>query len=132
MSCIRSHGNKATEVALAKLFRRHKITGWHRQVEVRIMKAVGGIFRVRLDFIFPKFRIAVFVDGYFWHDCLRHGTQPKWNRAFWKNKFAKNKARDRRVNRALWRVGWRAVRIWECALKKRPLTCVQQVRCLQK
>lgn len=132
MSCIRSHGNKATEVALAKLFRRHKITGWRRQVEVRIKKAGGGIFRVRPDFIFPKFRLAVFVDGCFWHGCPRHGTQPKGNRAFWKNKFAKNKARDRRVNRALRQAGWGVVRIWECVLKKCPLDCVRQVQLLRK
>lgn len=58
----------------------------------------------------------------------RHGTQPKGSRVFWKNKFAKNKARDRRVNRALRRGCWRVVRIWECALKKRPLDYVQQIQ----
>jgi len=128
MACIRSHGNQATEVALARLFRRHGITGWRRQVEVRIKKAEGKIFKVRPDFVFPKFRLAVFVDGCFWHGCPKHGTQPKGNRVFWKNKFARNKARDRRVNRALRRGGWRVVRIWECALKQRPLACVRQVQ----
>ena len=84
--------------------------------------------KVRPDFIFPKFKLAVFVDGCFWHGCPRHGTQPKGNRAFWKNKFARNRARDRLVNRALRAAHWRVVRIWECALKKNPLNCLRRVR----
>ena len=107
MSRIRSRGNKATELALIKLFRRHKITGWRRN-----QKVFG-----RPDFIFRQARFAVFVDGCFWHGCPRHGTQPKGNRAFWKKKFARNIARDRLVNRALRRAGWRVLRIWEHTLR---------------
>jgi DNA mismatch endonuclease (patch repair protein) len=149
MSRIRSHGNKATEVALAKLFRRHGITGWRRQVKIQVTSDRRRVARkarkpgpslvtrhpplsVRPDFVFARSRTAVFVDGCFWHGCPRHGTQPKGNRAFWKNKFARNKARDRRVNRVLRRAGWRVVRIWECALKKHPLDCVRQVQKLRK
>jgi len=61
MSRIRSRGNKDTEVALAKLFRRNKITGWRKQMEVRIQKSGARIFKVRPDFIFPKIRLALFV-----------------------------------------------------------------------
>jgi DNA mismatch endonuclease (patch repair protein) len=117
MSRIRSRGNEDTEIALAKLFRRNKITGWRTQIEVRIKKAEGRSFRVRPDFVFQKLKLAVFVDGCFWHGCPKHGTQPKGNRAFWKNKFARNIARDVLVTRTLHRAGWRVLRIWEHTLR---------------
>ena len=137
MSRIRSRGNKDTEVALAKLFRRNKITGWRRQVQLRIAnkelrtKAGGGgkiirnskfkirHFKVRPDFIFPKLKRALFVDGCFWHGCPKHGTQPKGNRTFWKNKFARNIARDIFVTKTLRRSGWRVLRIWEHELARK-------------
>jgi DNA mismatch endonuclease (patch repair protein) len=103
MSLIRGRGNKATELALAKLFRRHKIIGWRRH-----QKNFGSP-----DFIFPKLKLAVFADGCFWHCCPKHGTQPKGNQIFWKNKFARNIARDRLVNRTLRSANWRVLRIWQ-------------------
>ena len=62
---------------------------------------------------------AVFVDGCFWHGCPKHGTQPKSNAAFWRKKIAGNKSRDRRVNDALRKLGWKVTRIWEHELAKR-------------
>ena len=118
MSRIRSRGNAATEMALAKLFRQNKITGWRRN-----HKVFG-----KPDFIFRQVRLALFVDGCFWHGCPKHATQPKSNRAFWKNKFARNLARDKLVNRTLRRNGWRVIRIWECALKKNPLNCLRRIQ----
>jgi DNA mismatch endonuclease (patch repair protein) len=109
MSRVRSSGNKDTEVALAKLFRQEKITGWRRN-----QKVFG-----KPDFIFYKLRLALFVDGCFWHGCPKHGTQPKGNRAFWKNKFASNKARDLLVTRTLRSANWRVLRIWEHELTRK-------------
>jgi DNA mismatch endonuclease, patch repair protein len=109
MSRIRGRGNKNTEVALAKLFRRNKITGWRRN-----QKIFG-----KPDFIFPKLKLAIFVDGCFWHGCPKHETKPKNNRIFWKNKFARNKARDVLVTRTLRRAGWRVLRVWEHELAKK-------------
>ena len=63
-------------------------------------------------------RLALFVDGGFWHGSLKHGTKPKGNAAFWRNKFARNKQRDALVNRALRRANWRVLRIWEHALRQ--------------
>ena len=151
MSRIRSCGNRSTELALAKLFRQHKITGWRRQMVIRgraeaavydrrsLQAAVPGAhraplhktFRVRPDFIFPKLRLAVFVDGCFWHGCPRHATQPKSNRAFWNNKLSANKNRDVLVTRTLRKNGWRVVRVWECALKKNPLNCLRRIQRIQ-
>jgi DNA mismatch endonuclease (patch repair protein) len=116
MSRIRGRGNKDTEVTLAKLFRRNRITGWRRN------QSVFG----KPDFIFQKLRVAVFVDGCFWHGCPKHGTQPKGNRIFWKNKFARNIARDRLVNRILRSAKWRVLRIWQHELTRKNETCLLQ------
>lgn len=118
MSRIRGHGNKGTELALMKLFRQHRITGWRRRQDV-----FG-----KPDFLFRRNRLALFVDGCFWHGCPRHCKIPAGNRGFWKKKFAANKARDRRVNRELRKLGWRVVRIWEHDLAKRGGACVQKIR----
>jgi DNA G:T-mismatch repair endonuclease len=75
--------------------------------------------RVRPDFVFPKLRIAVFVDGCFWHGCPLHATRPKQNAQFWREKIAANRARDRLVTRRLRARGWRVLRIWEHELTKR-------------
>ena len=109
MGRIRSSGNKETEVALAKILRRHHVTGWRRQA------ALFG----KPDFTFRARRVAVFVDGCFWHGCPKHGTRPRQNRGFWERKLNRNRARDRRVNRALRAKGWRVVRIWEHDLARR-------------
>ena len=127
MSRIRGRGNKDTEVALAKLFRRHKITGWRRQVQIvtsprpspHSSDERGEGVKVRPDFVFSKLKLAIFVDGCFWHGCPRHATQPKSNRTFWKNKFARNIARDRLVNRILRSANWRVLRIWQHELARR-------------
>jgi DNA mismatch endonuclease (patch repair protein) len=83
---------------------------------------------VKADFVFRQARLAIFVDGCFWHGCPRHATQPQNNRVFWKRKFAKNKARDRLVNRNVRSAGWRVLRIWECSLKKNPLNCLRRIQ----
>ena len=109
MSRIRSRGNRDTEIALAKLFRRNKITGWRRD------QRIFG----KPDFVFSKFKLAMFVDGCFWHGCPKHKTKPKNNRAFWRRKFSRNKERDALVTRTLRREGWRVLRIWEHELAKK-------------
>jgi len=118
MSRIRGRGNKETEIALMKLLRRHHVTGWRRN------QNVFG----RPDFAFRRNRLALFVDGCFWHGCPKHCKIPAGNRAFWKKKFAANKARDRRVNRELRKMGWHVMRIWEHDLTKRGEACVRRIR----
>ena len=109
MALIRSRGNKATELRMIALFREHGIAGWRRNARV-----FG-----KPDFVFRVAKVAVFVDGCFWHGCPRHGTMPRNNRAFWKAKFARNAARDRDVTRTLRKAGWRVLRVWECALTRK-------------
>jgi DNA mismatch endonuclease (patch repair protein) len=73
---------------------------------------VGGV-RVRPDVVFTRWRVAVFVDGCFWHSCPEHQHVPKRNLDYWLPKLAANVERDRRVNAALTDEGWFVLRIWE-------------------
>ncbi len=136
MSRIRGRGNKDTELALARLLRANGITGWRRQKTIivrsserefahsqaRRLKALARssvradsrrLLRVNVDFVFPKQRLAIFVDGCFWHGCPKHATQPKNNAAFWRRKLDGNRRRDALVTRTLRRAGWRVLRVWE-------------------
>ncbi len=108
MALIRSRGNRDTELRMIALFREHGITGWRRNARV-----FG-----KPDFVFRAAKVAVFVDGCFWHGCPRHATMPASNRVFWEAKLARNAARDREVTRALRKAGWRVLRVWECALTR--------------
>jgi DNA mismatch endonuclease (patch repair protein) len=72
-----------------------------------------GSERVRPDIVFTKRRIAVFIDGCFWHVCLEHGRQPQVNDWYWAPKLAKNQDRDLRVTSALQQAGWLVLRFWE-------------------
>jgi len=142
MSRIRSRGNKDTELALAKLFRRHKITGWRRQTTLVVRssrreeartknrkskignpKLIGAssprLLRVKVDFVFGQARLALFVDGCFWHGCPRHATWPAHRAAWWRRKIEGNISRNRLVNRTLRRSGWHVIRTWECELTRR-------------
>lgn len=67
----------------------------------------------RADVIFPAARVAVFVDGCFWHRCPEHGVSPTSNTTYWRAKLDRNVARDRKNDAALAAAGWRVVRIWE-------------------
>jgi DNA mismatch endonuclease (patch repair protein) len=118
MSRIRGRGNKATEIALARLLRRNKIAGWRRHY------AIFG----KPDFTFPKHRLVIFVDGCFWHGCPKHSNMPVNNRDFWNRKLSGNRARDRLVSRTLRKNGWRVLRIWEHDIAKRPLTCIRKIK----
>ena len=70
-------------------------------------------FRSRPDVLFPRARIAIFVDGCFWHACPIHGTIPKSNREWWLAKFKANVARDEANSARLIDAGWRVIRVWE-------------------
>lgn len=109
MSRMRGRGNKGTELALAALFRRHRIIGWRR------LQPVFG----KPDFVFRKLRLAIFVDGCFWHCCPAHSNLPVNNRKFWRAKLDGNKRRDRLVGRTLRLRGWRVLRVWEHELARR-------------
>jgi len=68
---------------------------------------------LRPDFVFRRERLVVFVDGCFWHGCPEHGTWPKQNADFWRNKIETNMRRDRDTNERLVSQGWEVIRVWE-------------------
>jgi len=69
------------------------------------------------DFVFRKYRVAIFVDSCFWHGCRWHCRMPSSNVDYWKHKIAYNRERDRRITRSLRRHGWQVVRVWEHTIK---------------
>jgi DNA mismatch endonuclease, patch repair protein len=107
MAAIRSSGNKDTELRFIIILRAHDITGWRRR------QRLFGL----PDFVFRRERLAVFVDGCFWHGCPAHCRMPKSRVAFWTSKIARNKTRDLLVGRILRREGWGVIRFWEHHLR---------------
>ncbi|MBW8060005.1 MAG: very short patch repair endonuclease [Solirubrobacterales bacterium] len=102
---------------------RRRDTGPERQVR-SLLHCAGLRFRVdfpinaggrkvRPDIVFTARRLAVFVDGCFWHGCPEHGRIPKTNPAYWEPKIAGNQRRDEGQQRALEAAGWEVIRIWE-------------------
>lgn len=103
MSHIRGKENKDTELALIHILRKYKISGWRRN------QPIYG----KPDFIFLKYKVALFVDGCFWHVCPDHCNFPKNNEEFWRKKLQSNLNRDFTVNQVLASKGWKVIRIWE-------------------
>lgn len=83
--------------------------GFRYRVDQRPLPALRG----RADLVFPTERVAVYIDGCFWHGCPAHGTWPKANAKWWRDKIETNRARDVETNRRLRNAGWVVVRVWE-------------------
>lgn len=79
----------------------------------RVNVPVPGIPRRTIDIVFPKAKIAIFMDGCFWHGCPQHATQPKSNAEWWRAKLDKNMARDVETTEHLRTEGWTVLRYWE-------------------
>ena len=109
MQHVKSSGNKSTEIRLISYFNTHHITGWRRKYNVK----------GHPDFVFLKRRVAIFVDGCFWHGHDCRNTRPKDNSEYWMVKRNRNIAHDRAVTDLFQERGWTVVRIWECELKKK-------------
>lgn len=83
-----------------------------------VLHATGMRYRLRAalrgkpDVVFPRARVAVFVDGCYWHGCPLHATRPKTNAEWWAARLDRNKARDKEVDAALAAAGWRVIRVW--------------------
>lgn len=105
MGRVRTKGT-AAELALRKEL-------WRRGLRYRLHLPLPG----RPDLAFEREKVAVFVDGCFWHGCPRHYTAPATNPEFWKEKLHRNRQRDRNVDHALATDGWRVVRLWEHELE---------------
>ena len=106
---MRANRRKDTKPELA-LRRALHAQGYRYRKDYRLELAET---RVRPDIAFTARRVAVFVDGCFWHCCPEHGSQPANNTWYWEPKLARNVERDRAADAALAAAGWSVVRIWE-------------------
>jgi len=111
MRQVKSRNNKSTELKLKEYLLAKGITGWRRN-----SKLEG-----KPDFIFPHKKIAIFVDGCFWHGHNCRNVKPIQNKIYWKNKIERNKKRDRQVNKLLRLKRWKVLRFWECQLNHQGL-----------
>jgi len=101
----------------------------------RLLHAGGFRYRVdylipgigRIDIVFPSRKVAIFVDGCFWHRCPDHGVSPKNNPAFWEKKLSRNAERDRDQAAKLGSIGWTVVRVWEHEIKSDPSSAFARV-----
>lgn len=111
MSRIKSKGNKKTEIAFLNSLKNQKISGWRRHPRLPGTP----------DFIFKKNKIAIFLDGCFWHGCPIHFKSPTTNTFFWDSKIKNNKDRDKKNIKELKSLGWKVIRIWEHELTKKKI-----------
>jgi DNA mismatch endonuclease (patch repair protein) len=101
-------GRRDTKPELALRSELHR-----RGFRFRVDRAPVSGLRSRADIVFGPARVAVYVDGCFWHSCPEHGTRPKANADWWERKLDRNQERDRETDRVLGEHGWKVVRIWE-------------------
>lgn len=100
--------------------------GLRYRVDQKPLKAL----RCKADIVFRRQKVAVFMDGCFWHGCPAHGTSPKTNASYWSAKLARNMERDRFNNAALSEAGWAVVRVWE---HETPADAAERIaRCLAR
>ena len=109
MSRIRSRDNRSTERRLRGSLVGAGISGFKMH-----LTSLPG----KPDFAFPRQKVAVFVDGCFWHGCPECYVRPKSSQTYWDEKLSRNKSRDVKVNAELKSMGWASIRIWEHALKQ--------------
>ena len=109
MQQVRSKNNKTTELKLIQIFKDSHITGLKRNYPVK----------GHPDFVFLNKKIAVFVDGCFWHGHNCRNTQPSNNAEYWRKKQERNIRHDLEITALFEQRGWNVLRIWECELKKK-------------
>jgi DNA mismatch endonuclease (patch repair protein) len=119
MSAIRGRGNRTTELRLKMALIRRSLKGWTTHP-----RGIVG----NPDFFFHDFRIAIFVDGCFWHGCPKCGHIPNVNRPFWAEKIKRNQERDREKTHQLEASGIHVLRFWEHELEGDLQACVDVIR----
>lgn len=90
------------------------------------------MIRCRADIVFPRARVAVFVDGCFWHSCPEHGSTPVSNRSWWLAKLERNQERDRLTSEQLQDSGWLVLRFWEHEPVERAADAIQDAVLLRR
>ena len=103
-------GNRRRDTSPELTLRRalHRL-GYRYRVDAQPLPGL----RRRADLVFTRRRVAVFVDGCYWHGCPQHYGEPSTNAEYWRSKIARNRERDADTDARLWEAGWTPVRIWE-------------------
>ena len=109
MQKVRSKNNKSTELKLIQIFAENGIKGWKRNYSVK----------GHPDFVFLDKKVAVFVDGCFWHGHDCRNTRPSDNAEYWNKKRERNINHDKEITALFEQRGWTVLRIWECELKRK-------------
>jgi DNA mismatch endonuclease, patch repair protein len=122
MSKVRGRGNRTTEIRLRYALVRAGISGW----------CMHPPLPGKPDFFFVRNRIAVFVDGCFWHGCPKCGHIPGTNAAFWRTKIKRNQQRAAKWNRILRRERIGVIHVWECRLKRDLVSVLTRITFLTK
>lgn len=112
----------SSEVVLRRMQRQRRRDTKPELAVRRAVHALGLRYRVdvapipgrrRADMVFTRAKVAVYIDGCFWHGCPQHATEPKANREWWREKLGRNRERDADTDRLLTAAGWLPLRIWE-------------------
>jgi len=111
MRLVKGNKNKSTELKLITFFRANNFKGWRRTYPL-----FG-----KPDFVFLSRRVAIFVDGCFWHGHNCRNTKPESNKEYWTKKISRNQDRDAAVVTYLNNKNWNVLRIWECELKEKDI-----------
>lgn len=123
MQQVKSKNNKSTELKLIQIFKDNHITGWKRNYPVK----------GHPDFVFLDKKIAVFVDGCFWHGHDCRNTRPSDNAEYWSKKRERNIRHDKDITSLFEQRGWTVLRIWECELKKKNFDILEnKLRIIEK
>lgn len=118
MASVKSKGSKSTERRLRAAIVKLGLRGWRMNVS-----EVQG----KPDFLFPKYRLVVFVDGCFWHGCPKHYRRPSTSQSYWDAKVARNVARDKHNRSILRKQGWQVIRFWEHEVALSPTKCALRI-----
>ena len=118
MKKVRSKNNKSTELKLIQIFKENNIHGWRRNYKVKGYP----------DFVFLNKKIAIFVDGCFWHGHDCRNTKPKDNQEYWDKKRERNMKHDKEITEYFENRGWTVIRIWECELKNKK--ALEKLKCI--
>lgn len=123
MQQVKSKNNKSTELKLIQIFKDNHIIGWKRNYPVK----------GHPDFVFLDKKIAVFVDGCFWHGHDCRNTRPSDNAEYWSKKREQNIRHDKDITSLFEQRDWTVLRIWECELKKKNFDILEnKLRIIEK
>ncbi|MEZ7892706.1 MAG: very short patch repair endonuclease [Candidatus Wallbacteria bacterium] len=107
------------EVKLRKELWKHEIKGWRKNYK----KLIG-----KPDIVFTKYKIAIFINGCFWHGCPKCYRLPQTNKKYWINKVNKNTLRDKNNIKILMKIGWTVINFWEHEINNNILKCINKIK----